>query len=28
MFRELDHIHDPWERAVPAFANDSEQPVR
>ena len=24
MFRELDRIDDPWERAVPAFANDSE----
>jgi hypothetical protein len=24
MFHELDRIEDPWERAVPAFATDSE----
>jgi hypothetical protein len=24
MFRELDRIDDPWERAMPAFANDPE----
>jgi hypothetical protein len=28
MFRELDRIGDPWERATPAFANDSERPER
>jgi hypothetical protein len=25
MFHELDRIDDPWERAVPAFANDSQR---
>jgi hypothetical protein len=25
MFRELDRIGDPWERATPEFANDSER---